>query len=114
MLKLEFDYISKLLLQRARQSNAVNDLWNCKEYNYQMAQYHAYVWFGKLLNFPVFDLMDFVNANYSLDDMHVIIASKIDRAPINTECVLPTRCLTLTNLLAPLSEGVLIYDYSKK
>lgn len=108
----DVEYLSTLLLQRARTSNEVNDLWNCKEYNYQMAQYHAYVWFGKTLGFPVFDLMDFINDGYSLGDMHVLLAHKIDRTPTNNDVVVPMQ--SFATLMAPLSNDVLIYDYSKK
>ncbi|ATY70241.1 GrBNV gp34-like protein [Tomelloso virus] len=108
--------ISESLFNRAISTNAVNDLWNCTEYNYQMAQYHVYLWFGKLCKFPVFDLMDFIEENYTIDDMHTMIASKIDRDVTTTECILPNRdaAKTLNDLLSPLADDVLIYDYSKK
>lgn len=108
----DIKYLSTILLQRARISNGANDLWNSKEYNYQMAQYHAYVWFGKALGFPVFDLMDFVNKGISLGEMHVILAHKIDRQPTNRDVVVPMR--SFATMMASLSNDVLIYDYSKK
>lgn len=111
----DVDYISKSLCQRAVNTNNVNDLWNSKEFNYQMAQYHAYVWFGKLLDYPVFDLKDFLQEGYNISEIHTMIAAKIDRRPENDICILPdlTNFKLLTNLLEPLKNDVLIYDNSK-
>lgn len=113
---LDVDYISNSLCQRAINTHSLNDLWNSKEYNYQMAQYHAYTWFGKLLNYPVFDLNDFFEEKFGINDMHTIIASKIDRPPQNNTCILPDRTHSklLNTLLNPMMNDVLIYDYSKK
>nr|WDA64932.2 thymidylate kinase-like protein [Oryctes rhinoceros nudivirus] len=112
----DIDYISKSLCLRAINTGSVNDLWNSKEYNYQMAQYHAYVWFGKLLDYPVFDLSDFLKDGYSIDDIHTMIASKIDKRPENPSCMLPDRedSQLLNSLLLPLDDDVLVYEYSKK
>lgn len=66
--------ISKALQNR----NSINDIYNSKEYNYQMAQYHAYCYFAKILNCPIFDTMDFHTRGFCLGDMQQAIASKID------------------------------------
>lgn len=112
----DIDYISESLRLRGIKTKSVNDLWNSKEFNYQMAQYHAYVWFGKILGYPVFDLTDFFQEGYNIDDMHTIIASKIDRRPETDVCILPDRTYAklLNDLLIPLNDDILVYDYSKK
>lgn len=114
----DLEYISKSLYIRAIATNGLNDLWNSKEFNYQMAQYHSYVWCGHLFGYPVFDLVDFFKLGYNIYDMHTIIASKIDRQPkySDSDVKLPDidSSKTLFKLLESMRDDVLMYDYSKK
>lgn len=112
----DINYISRSMQRRAVETNSVTDLWNCKEFNYQMAQYHAYVWFGKLLDYPVFDLRDFFDNGFSINEMHVIIASKLDKTPKNPTCTVPDRCHSqqLIDKIEQLGDDILIYNQSRK
>lgn len=112
----DVDWIGQSLMKRGMSTNNLNDIWNSKEYNYQMAQYHAYSWFGKLIGSPVFDISDFLENNYTIGDMHTMIAAKIDKNVDNLDFSLPDRTPSkeLAKLLVPYENDVLIYDYSKK
>lgn len=105
---------------------SLNDTWNAKEYNYQKAQYHAYMYFGKILEIPVFDIMDFVEQGYTLGDMQLAIINKINLPPESA----PTKDdLNFKNIVVPNIEhsnelssqiaklggdNMLIYEFSNK
>lgn len=68
----------KMIGNALKNRKTINDIYNAKEYNYQMAQYHAYCYFARILNYPVIDIMDFFRQHYTLGDMQQAIAIKID------------------------------------
>lgn len=109
-------YISLALLDRG----TANDVYNAKEYNYQMAQYHAYVYFGKVLQAPVLDLTNCItkrqNLNYIQMQLQRVI--DIDKDPNNKGTLSLPNMDIVANFFKSLSvignDDVLIYDYSKK
>lgn len=74
----------KMIGNALKNRKTINDIYNSKEYNYQMAQYHVYCYFGRLLDYPVFDIMDFFRQRYTLGDMQQAISIKIDIAANTT------------------------------
>lgn len=98
--------------------NTLNDIYNSKEFNYQMAQYHAYVYFGKILQYPVIDLMDFHEAGMTLGDMQTAIARKIDvRSPVVDSLIAIPDDVAARNFqrqLCQLSGNNLLFTCSKK
>lgn len=113
----DIDYVSRKMLERGIKTKNLNDIWNSKEYNYNMAQLHAYNWWGEYLNAPVIDVVDFISNGYTIDDMHTIIAAKIDRQPADESTgVIPDQKASkdLLQLLSSYENEVLVYNYSKK
>lgn len=105
--------IGRSLFQR----NTINDTWNSKEHNYQMGQYHAYTYFGSILNFPVFDIMDFWEHKLTLGDMQSLIAAKIDIAKKEPSQIhLPDSQSTHEFLkeLGSLNGNTLLFTHSRK
>lgn len=95
----------------------LNDLYNAKEYNYQAAQYLVYKYFGKLLNFPVFDLADMIDETFALGDLQQIIRHKIDVPSANVAVVSTPNLVAAESLAERLSEiddDLLVYTYSAK
>ena len=58
--------------------NSLNDVYNSKEYNYQMAQYHVYKYFANILKYPLFDISEIANYGITLGDLQQSIRRKID------------------------------------
>lgn len=111
------DLIGESLRIRGIKSKSWNDVWNSKEYNYQLGQYHVYRWFGKLLGSPVFDLVDFFKEQLSIDDMHLLIASKLNtRKDVESKIDLPDSKVfnEFNDIINTFNDDVLIYEYSKK
>lgn len=77
LINSNIDVTACALLQRS----GLNDIWNSKEYNYQMAQCHAYKYFAKILNAPLFDVVDFLVANYNISEMQESIIKCVDVSP---------------------------------
>lgn len=101
---------------------SLNDMWNSTQRNYQAAQYHAYVYFAKVLDIPIFDVIDFKELGMSIGDMQTVIGRMIDVEPtadnlpidddefakkFNSEAMFREQ-------LNRMSESILIYDYSRK
>ncbi|AQN78626.1 ACH96247.1 GrBNV gp34-like protein [Kallithea virus] len=134
------DLIGESLRNRGIKTNSLNDIWNSKEYNYQMAQYHVYRWFGKIMKYPVFDIVDFFKEGMIVDDIRILIASKID-IPNNQscknnigQCTCPVKgvdnnsqdnphCTNIPdqtkydkfdNIIESNNDDVLVYEYSRK
>lgn len=71
--------IGRTMLKRAMETNrGTNDAYNAKEYNYQLAQYYAYTYFARILNYPCIDIIDAMHAGYTLSDLQAAIRVRID------------------------------------
>lgn len=67
--------IARALLARG----GANDVYNAKEYNYQMAQLHVYRYFARLLHAPLIDLNEvFTSFGRTLDYIHAEIRARVD------------------------------------
>ena len=110
------DFICESLRNRGIETQSLNDIWNSKEYNYQLAQYHVYRWFGKLAHIPTFDLMDFFIAGYTTGHMQTMISSKIDRHTTEYTLQLPTLFAfeDFDKILNKYEDDILVYEHSKK
>lgn len=107
----------------------LNDLYNAKEYNYQAAQYLVYKYFGKLLNYPVFDLADMIDETFTLGDLQQIVRHKIDvRVAVAASSSSSSSSITtnivetpdlraadeLAKRLDEIDDDLLVYTYSAK
>ncbi|ATZ81564.1 guanosine monophosphate kinase [Drosophila innubila nudivirus] len=114
------DLIGESLRSRGINTNSINDIWNSKEYNYQMAQYHVYRWFGKILQYPTFDIVDFFKEGLTVDDMHILIASKINTPAKNENDdnlkFIPNveKYDAFEDIISMYNNDILIYEHSRK
>lgn len=95
----------------------LNDIWNAKDYNYQMAQYHSYMYFAKILQYPILDIADFIDFGISLGDLQMAIARKIDSPNVKRSYFNQPNTQSakeLHNQLGRLADNILMYDHSKK
>lgn len=114
----------KMIANALKNRKTINDIYNAKEYNYQMAQYHAYCYFARILGYPVFDIMDFFRQHFTLGDMQQAIAIKIDienKQPEDEQIPQPfdiegfEASRNLNDLMRTLnSERLLFFDFSIK
>lgn len=117
---------------------SLNDMWNSTQRNYQAAQYHAYVYFAKVLDIPIFDVVDFNELGMSIGDMQTVIGRLIDVEKSTTTTTTNNNNTDNQNNNNPLiiddndfikkfhsetmfreqlnrmSDSILIYDYSRK
>lgn len=76
--------VAKALNLRGKKYKKVNDLFNSLidtshfARNYQVGQYMVMLFVAMWMKAPLFDIMDFYQANYSLNEMHTLLASKVD------------------------------------
>lgn len=94
-----------------------NDIYNAKEINYQMAQYHTYKYFGELLKFPTFDIVDAFELGLTLGEFHHLLQTKIDTDVLEFKINLPSinNDIELDTMLDDLNaDETLLYDYSNK
>lgn len=103
------------------QRESLNDMWNATQRNYQAAQYHAYVYFAKVLDIPIFDVIDFQEFGMSIGDMQVAIGRIIDIDATETLTLDDAKISAifqaehkLRDQLNRLSDSILLYDYSRK
>lgn len=68
----------RLIGEALRNRGGLNDVYNSKEHNYQMAQYHVYRYFGEILRIPVFDLVDAFRLGLNLGEFHFLLRRKLD------------------------------------
>lgn len=69
----------RMVAQALLARGGANDVYNAKEYNYQMAQLHVYRYFARLLNAPLIDLNEmFGSFDLTLDDIHAEIRARVD------------------------------------
>ncbi|AYP97932.1 guanosine monophosphate kinase [Mauternbach virus] len=114
------DLIGESLRYRGIHTYSVNDIWNSKEYNYQMAQYHVYRWFGKILNYPTFDIVDFFTDGLTVDDIHILISSKINTPQKNENDdnlkYIPDvkKYDEFEDIISMYNDDILIFEHSRK
>lgn len=72
------DFVALTLRQRGLDTMSFNDIYNAAQYNYQMAQYYVYTWFSQLLNYPIFDITDFMEAGLTIPTIHMLIAQRLN------------------------------------
>lgn len=109
--------VGATILKRGIETNSVNDVYNSKNLNYQKAQYYTYTWFSKIMGWPCFDIVDFINAGYSIDDAHLLIKQKIDIThDAHFQIDAPNResSLAMKSIMEVMGDSILVYDYSKK
>lgn len=103
-----------------------NDVYNSKEYNYQMAQYHVYCYFAQILDCVLIDINELFELGYTLGDIQEIIAEKVDipvaaAASTKTQVVGPKNVegfeasRRLNDIMHRLnSQRLLFFDFSNK
>lgn len=74
----DLDILGQALLERGINTKSQNDVYNSKNLNYQIAQYHAYVYFASVLNCGIIDLDDVFKLNYSVADLHTLLSEKLN------------------------------------
>lgn len=109
----DFEMIGEALRRR----DTPNDIYNAKELNYQIAQYHAYNYFAEILRYPVFDLAKVFAMDMTLGEFHQLLIRKIDTGRTEFSVTTPpiehsTKFNTLYDDIA--ADETLIYDYSNK
>lgn len=78
-----------LVAQALLARGGANDVYNAKEYNYQMAQLHVYRYFARLLHAPLIDLNEvFGPLGRTLDYIHDEIRARVD-IPVRIDEDLP-------------------------
>lgn len=116
----------------------INDVYNAKESNYQMAQLHAYTYVGQCIGATVIDIADFVNndGNMTLGDLqsllihHLSYKSAVDcstismrKQPEATDCdtsdnrqllIYPYRAASQTVIKFSQYDDSLLYNFSLK
>lgn len=70
----DINFVSITLLERGGR----NDIYNAKEYNYQMAQYYAYSYFANLLDAPLIDIKQAYTEGFTINSLQNAIKNKID------------------------------------
>lgn len=128
------DFIALVLRQRGINSSSYNDIYNAVQYNYQVAQYYVYSWFAQLLNYPIIDIADFLDAGCSISTIHMLLTQKLNPRSTLLDIIQPTatsiyasnprsinNSVTYDNdndaraiLNYCTSPNTLIYDFSKK
>lgn len=106
-----------LIGESLRNRECPNDVYNSKEHNYQMAQYHAYKYFGELLKMPTFDLAEVFRLGINLGEFHYLLKRKIDTKVSDYRVTPPciTEAVELNKMLdEQFAEETLLYDYSNK
>lgn len=106
-----------LIGEALRHRDTPNDVYNAKELNYQIAQYHVYRYFGEILKFPTFDLVDVFMLGLTLGDFHQLLKRHIDTPTQMFKAITPSieRTTRLNQALDCMSvDETLIYDYSSK
>lgn len=113
-------YIAYSLQKR----NGVNDVYNSKEHNYQIAQYHVYKYFATILKAPLFDISELATMyNITLGDIHQAIRRKLDVKRTSehddessSSIILPDMSASerLNNALKVMDDDIMIYHYSRK
>lgn len=69
----------QLVMQALLFRGGANDVYNAKERNYQMAQYHVYRYFASLLDAPLLDLsVLFRDCDMTLDEIQMEVKSRVD------------------------------------
>lgn len=69
----------QLVMQALLSRGGANDVYNAKERNYQMAQYHVYRYFARLLDAPLLDLSAlFKDCDMTLDEIHMEVKNRVD------------------------------------
>lgn len=107
----DFKMISELLIKRGKHD--VKDLGNAKWYNYQIAQYHAYRFFAKLLNMPFIDLNERFKKKETLTDIQLIIKFLIDTKKKNSE-IHPYETKNHISEIINFNNLELLFENSKK
>jgi hypothetical protein len=114
-------YISISLQNR----NSINDIYNSKEYNYQIAQYHVYKYFATILKCPLFDISEIAEYNVTLGDFQQAVRRKVDSkkrkfhdidGTVESSIRLPdlTASTQLYNDITGISDDFMVYQYSNK
>lgn len=107
----------KLIGAALRNRDTPNDIYNAKELNYQIAQYHAYKYFGEILKFPTFDIVDAFELGLTLGEFHHLLKMKIDTNTTEFTISLPSirGTIELDEMMDALNaDETLLYDYSNK
>lgn len=85
-----------------------------------MAQYYAYMYFGKLLQAPVLDLKHSIMDNQTLNDIQIRLQRVLDvDINANNESTVSLPNIDISSKFSEFmsvigNDDVLIYDYSKK
>lgn len=107
-----------LVMQALLHRGGVNDVYNAKERNYQIAQYHVYRYFAVLLDAPLLDLSVLFGNDLTLAEIHVEIKSRIDipqKLDQNNVTKTPKRDESLVlHEFCNRRDDTMVYAYSKK
>jgi hypothetical protein len=119
----DLEYIVLSMVDRGN----INDVYNAKEYNYQISQYYAYVYFSKLLpQCVLIDVADYFKLGYTLSEFQQTIISLVDikgkdgdggGEKIEYELTVPslqasTKVNQILNRIG--NDDTLVYNYTKK
>lgn len=115
----DLEYIVLSMVDRGN----INDVYNAKEYNYQISQYYAYLYFSKLLPQSVLiDVADYFKLGYTLSEFQQTIISLVDIKVNDGEKIEPE--ITVPSLQASDkvkqilnrigNDDTLVYNYTKK
>lgn len=109
----------RLVAQALLARGGANDVYNAKEYNYQMAQLHVYRYFARLLNAPLVDLNEmFDSSDRTLDEVHAEIRALVDVPERTRDRDLPqppqrTESIAL-HAFCDIHDDTMVYQHSTK
>lgn len=96
----------RLVMQALLSRGGANDVYNAKERNYQMAQYHVYQYFADLLDAPLLDLsVLFEDGHMTLDEIHMEVKRRVD---------IPHRLDQTTPQLPQRKESIMLHEFCDK
>lgn len=109
----------RLVMQALLSRGGANDVYNAKERNYQLAQYHVYRYFARLLDAPLLDLSAFFkDCDMTLDEIHTEVKRRVDishRLERTTPPRLPQRKESIAlHEFCDEHDDTMVYDYSTK
>lgn len=108
----------QLVMQALLYRGGANDVYNAKERNYQMAQYHVYRYFARLLDAPLLDLsVLFKEYGMTLDEIQMEVKSRVDisqRLDQDTPPLPQRNESVVLHGFCDEHDDTMVYDYSTK
>lgn len=108
----------RLVAQSLLARGGANDVYNAKEANYQMAQYHVYRYFARLLNAPLIDLNEvFRRTGSTLSEIQEAVRERVDITErLTSDSLLPPprRESLALHAFCDRHDDTMVYRYSTK